>query len=276
MYRNPLPFAFVSAGDFGAASDVVVNVPAGIESVSDLFRLYNEQLRWPGYFGWNWNAFDECMRTLEWIDTQLVKSVCIYHSGVPFSNDDEALGTYIDILLGAVDASMALNGPRISVSFLDNDMQRILSATSVIYSKSIKSRSRPYDVDAFTFNSSDQLDEIVGLFVSVSKDKRGRDEVLQCFYDRIPVQMEYEKNWSGVMQWIVEVNYRVAECIYVVHDGLPNLDEVDMKYYIDMLLELIEGRAWSPIGINIVFPVECREAVNAIIWGIKQDLLRCV
>ncbi len=88
--------------------------------------------------------------------------------------------------------------------------------------------------------------------------------------------MEYENNWSGIMQWIAEVNYRVAECIHVVHEGLPDLGEVDMKCYIDMLLELIEGRSWSPIGVSIVFPVKCREYIDAVIQAIKQDLLRCM
>ncbi|MBR6863186.1 MAG: barstar family protein [Acidaminococcaceae bacterium] len=32
------------------------------------FREVSAALRFPYYFGWNWNAFDECMTDLEWMN----------------------------------------------------------------------------------------------------------------------------------------------------------------------------------------------------------------
>jgi hypothetical protein len=32
---------------------------------SKLFREYVREFSFPGYFGWNWAAFDECMKELE-------------------------------------------------------------------------------------------------------------------------------------------------------------------------------------------------------------------
>ncbi len=46
--------------------------------------------------------------------------------------------TYIDILLGAVDASRAFKGPRLFVSFLDKDVIKVLRAVSMIYFKIYK------------------------------------------------------------------------------------------------------------------------------------------
>ncbi len=94
MYRRPLPFLFSEPHTSAMTDDLTVRIPAGIVDAHEIFKVYDEHLQWLGYFGWNWDAFDECMRTLEWLDTELVKNVYIYHSGVPFSNDDEALDIY--------------------------------------------------------------------------------------------------------------------------------------------------------------------------------------
>lgn len=37
------------------------------ESVTAFFREISAAMRFPYYFGWNWNAFDECITDLEWL-----------------------------------------------------------------------------------------------------------------------------------------------------------------------------------------------------------------
>jgi RNAse (barnase) inhibitor barstar len=41
---------------------------ARMQSQSDLFLEFKEVLRFPDYFGENWNALDECLADLEWLD----------------------------------------------------------------------------------------------------------------------------------------------------------------------------------------------------------------
>jgi RNAse (barnase) inhibitor barstar len=36
-----------------------------MRSVEELFREYVREFRFPEFFGWNWDAFDECMTVLE-------------------------------------------------------------------------------------------------------------------------------------------------------------------------------------------------------------------
>ena len=36
-------------------------------SLDDFFREISSGMRFPYYFGWNWDAFDECITDLEWL-----------------------------------------------------------------------------------------------------------------------------------------------------------------------------------------------------------------
>lgn len=33
------------------------------------FQTFQEKLRFPQYFGWNWNAFRDCLRDLQWLSS---------------------------------------------------------------------------------------------------------------------------------------------------------------------------------------------------------------
>ncbi len=37
------------------------------DDVNGFFREVSSALRFPYYFGWNWNAFDECITDLDWL-----------------------------------------------------------------------------------------------------------------------------------------------------------------------------------------------------------------
>lgn len=45
----------------------VVRLGESIRGREDLFREFVRQLQFPGYFGWNWDAFEECLRDLSWL-----------------------------------------------------------------------------------------------------------------------------------------------------------------------------------------------------------------
>lgn len=36
-------------------------------TVDDFFKEISASMRFPSYFGWNWDAFDECITDLEWL-----------------------------------------------------------------------------------------------------------------------------------------------------------------------------------------------------------------
>ena len=37
------------------------------QTAEDFFREISSAMRFPYYFGWNWDAFDECINDLEWL-----------------------------------------------------------------------------------------------------------------------------------------------------------------------------------------------------------------
>lgn len=76
----------------------VALVPSGLEGRDALFRCLVRQLALPDYFGANWDAFEECLRDLSWIDSN---RVVLFHQELPALDDDQ-LSTYLEILRDAV------------------------------------------------------------------------------------------------------------------------------------------------------------------------------
>ena len=86
------------AASIGIKHAHVAVVPSGIESRDALFRCLSRELALPGHFGSNWDALDEGLRDLSWIDGH---RVVLFHEALPVLDDDQ-LGTYLEVLRDAV------------------------------------------------------------------------------------------------------------------------------------------------------------------------------
>lgn len=75
---------------------VVVSVNENINSKDELFRVFLSFLKFPSYFGFNWDAFYDCLCSLEYLHG---KKILILHEDVPFERCEEDRAAYLDILL---------------------------------------------------------------------------------------------------------------------------------------------------------------------------------
>jgi hypothetical protein len=93
------PFSFVeSPGEVRDEAAIVVRIPAGIRSKQKLLSVLADKLQFPGYFGWNWDAFEELLQDLSWLPEG--RPVLIVHEDLPFGKGGEHRGTYLGILAG--------------------------------------------------------------------------------------------------------------------------------------------------------------------------------
>jgi hypothetical protein len=56
-------------------------------------------LKFPDYFGWNWDALDECLRDLSWLPPG---RVILSHNDLPLASDVANVRAYVDIVSEAV------------------------------------------------------------------------------------------------------------------------------------------------------------------------------
>ncbi len=70
-----------------------------ITTRDQLFERYAAGLSFPDYFGWNWDALDECLRDFHWLRQ---KRVVIIHEGLP-SLPEKEMRVYLAILKRAVE-----------------------------------------------------------------------------------------------------------------------------------------------------------------------------
>ncbi len=73
-------------------------MPKGIQDKSSLLKRLSDGLRFPYYFGENWDALFDCLRDLSWIREPVV---VIIHEELPWL-DREMLRIYLEILADSV------------------------------------------------------------------------------------------------------------------------------------------------------------------------------
>ena len=97
------PFLFVDdTAAFEAEGAMVVRIPAAARGKEKLLAVLARKLRFPAYFGANWDALEECLRDLSWLGGQA--RVVVVHEGLPFSPSSANMATYRSILADAVAA----------------------------------------------------------------------------------------------------------------------------------------------------------------------------
>lgn len=79
-------------------AEIVAEIPAGLSSKQELLATIASALRFPSYFGHNWDALDECLTDLSWLPAG---DVIVIHRDLPLAMDSEACSIYLSILWDA-------------------------------------------------------------------------------------------------------------------------------------------------------------------------------
>lgn len=77
---------------------LVARVSTKINSVDELMRILFMEMKFPGYFGFNWNALSDCLRDFHWVDGG---RVVLLHDVIPEISVDD-LRTYFEVLRDSV------------------------------------------------------------------------------------------------------------------------------------------------------------------------------
>ncbi|HBU68916.1 MAG TPA: hypothetical protein DEE98_00865 [Elusimicrobia bacterium] len=77
--------------------DLIIKIPCNIKTENALFDVLLKGLSFP-YFGWNWNALDDCLHDFEWLRA---KKIIIQHDDLPQMPVNE-LKIYLEVLSSAV------------------------------------------------------------------------------------------------------------------------------------------------------------------------------
>ncbi len=69
-----------------------------VNSKAELLKAYNNGFELPPYFGFNWDALNDCLLDLSWIPQ---REIVIYHPNIPLLTNQD-LAIYLDILSTAI------------------------------------------------------------------------------------------------------------------------------------------------------------------------------
>lgn len=99
---------------------LVVEIPKGINTKQELFNVVAERLSFPAYFGNNWDALDEGLADLSWLDEQ---TICFWHEDIPLERDSIEVKRYIRLLN---EISEKANKTKITVNFPNSVREKII------------------------------------------------------------------------------------------------------------------------------------------------------
>jgi hypothetical protein len=111
-----IPFRF-EAAPRARPGERLVAVPAGIETKASLLHFLAGAFPLPDYFGHNWDALEECLRDLSWLDD---KKIALVHHDLPLAFEKADARTYLQIL-----STAALASAQLSVIFPESCRQEI-------------------------------------------------------------------------------------------------------------------------------------------------------
>lgn len=108
---------------------LIITIPSGVTHKRDLLAIFVRNLKFPRYFGWNWDSFEECLRDLSWIKQP--RRIIIVHDSLPFLEGQENRETYLSILLDAVNLFQAEGGHKFIAVFPERARAAVLSAINL-------------------------------------------------------------------------------------------------------------------------------------------------
>lgn len=117
-------FEFGSIDEHSSAETYVARVPPGLTSTYSLLSALRDSLRFPDYFGLNWNALSDCLRDFHWLSQRAIVLVHDDLPGIPESD----LALYLDVLAEAVRSWRPEEGHSLRVLFPTQARAHVLRA----------------------------------------------------------------------------------------------------------------------------------------------------
>jgi hypothetical protein len=77
---------------------LVARVSTKISGVDELMQILFVEMKFPGYFGFNWNALFDCLRDFHWVDG---RRIILLHDVIPEISVHD-LRTYFEVLRDSV------------------------------------------------------------------------------------------------------------------------------------------------------------------------------
>lgn len=74
-----------------------------------------DKLRFPRYFGWNWDALEECLCDLSWLPAD--RPIVLVHEDLPFGAGGQNRAVYLDVLRDALAYWDSVEGRSLQVVF---------------------------------------------------------------------------------------------------------------------------------------------------------------
>lgn len=205
---------------------------SGINNRDGLFDALSSGLRFPDYFGRNWDALSECIRDLEWIEED---TVIVYHDNLSDMSEQD-FDMYVSVLVDTMYSWLYLPARRgikavdFRLHFHPSLKKRLEEAISHYLVS-----SRMYAFGLAQKNELPIIDDT--LYIRVPKVD-GNVELLDVIYKQLGLPETIERSWDVLKAHIGYSEHRLYQAIFLYNDDLSNISDLDFKTYSTLLLDV--------------------------------------
>jgi Barstar (barnase inhibitor) len=250
-------------------------------------------LRFPSYFGFNWDALDDCLRDFRWLSCA---GVTLLHTELPRLTPEGGTREYIATLADAVRAWNARQGDfALRVVFPSNErdaLERHILTDPLAASTFEWAPGELLDGWCDTATSSER-EQIRAEILKQEKifrwlDLRPGERLAEVpaglatpaqLFDAIRAMLECPESissWQRLGEQLRMFSWLRTREIVLVHGGLPRLPASELKTYLRILIDAVEAwqnRTW--LSLRVAFPLGVRDDVLSLTADLR-DGVRCL
>lgn len=293
------PLEFFDAAEASTALSVpmpgrhAVAVRAAGSEKAALLEELRTGLRFPPYFGFNWDALDDCLRDFHWLSCA---GVTLLHTELPRLSPKGTTREYLATLADAVRAwnarqddfalravfpsneRNALEGPILADALaapafewvpgelLDGWCDAASSSEREQIRTEILKREKIFRW--LDLRPGERLAEVPAGLATPAQLLDAMRAMLLC--------PESITSWQHLSEQLRTFSWLRTREVLLVHEGLPRLPPSELRTYLGILIDSVEAwqnRTW--LSLRVAFPLDARDDVLALTADLR-DGVRCL
>lgn len=129
--------------------------------------------------------------------------------------------------------------------------------------------------ELFIYTKGDIVLENNSISIAISGEHNAENKVYDTYYDKLDIQ-GCSRNWNAFLDILRDLDWVKEEYVYIIHSGIPGLDQENFQIYIEVLYDALCTRAIGGFKAGpelvVIFKQKDRETINIILSNYVKEM----
>jgi RNAse (barnase) inhibitor barstar len=104
-----------------------------------------------------------------------------------------------------------------------------------------------------------------GFVARIPAGIEGRDQLLKLLYKILNLPGYFGFNWDALSDCLRDFHWIEKKVVTIIHEDLPNLDNRELKVYLELLSEaIVDWKAGEEHEIEVIFPMAVKDKIDML------------